>query len=90
MNEIVLCFSNFCLFLLTLASPIILFSSLGTADFTYTKKKASRLEKLLCFNALNRPQMLIVELGLAYTASKAEGVLDYWGESVREIGRAHV
>ena len=66
MNEIVLCFSNFCLFLLTLASPIILFSSLGAADFTYTKKKASGLEKLLCFNALNRPQMLIVELGLAY------------------------
>ena len=27
--------------------------------------------------------MLIVELGLAYTVSKAEGVPDYWGELVR-------
>ena len=83
MNEIVLCFSNFCLFLLTLAGPTTLFSSLGAADFIYTKKRTSRLEKLLCFNVLNRPQMLIVELGLAYTVSKAEGVPNYWGELVR-------
>ena len=27
--------------------------------------------------------MLIVELGLAYTVSKAEGVPNYWGELVR-------